>query len=118
MRGGHARQEDDFRQRPAEDLPCARADFAGGVLIDQPVHGVLMAADGHEKVLFELGVRQVGGAVSGSEVVQHGENTGKSCGEIDFHAILSENGCFFDIVSNIVGILTVFKIKTQRVIIS
>ena len=34
MRGGHARQEDDFRQRPAEDFPCARADFAGGVLID------------------------------------------------------------------------------------
>lgn len=31
---GHARKKDDFRQRPAEDLPCARANFACGMLID------------------------------------------------------------------------------------
>ena len=111
MRGGHTRQEDDFRQRPAEDLPCARADFAGGMLVDQPVQGVLMAADGHEKVLFELGVRQIGRAVGGSKIVKHGENAGKSCGEIDFHAILLENGCFFVIVSNNGRLLTVFNIK-------
>ena len=113
MRGGYARQKDDFRQCPAEDLPCARADFAGGMLVKKPVLRVLMAGDREKEILFELGVRQIGRAVGGSKIVKHGENAGKSCGEINFHAILSENGCFFDIVSNIVGILTVFNIKTQ-----
>ena len=109
MRGGHARQEDDFRQRPAEDLPCAWADFSRGMLVNKPVHRVLMAADREKEILFELGVRQIGRAVGGSKIVKHGENAGKSCGEIDFHAILSENGCFFDIVSNNGRLLTVFN---------
>ena len=109
MRGGHARQEDDFRQRPAEDLPCAWADFACGMLVNEPVHRVLMTADREKEILFELGVRQIGRAVGGSKIVKHGENAGKSCGEIDFHAILLENGCFFDIVSNNGRLLTVFN---------
>ena len=95
MRGGNARQEDDFRQRPAEDLPCARADFSRGMLVNKPVHRVLMATDREKEILFELGVSQIGRAVGGSKIVKHGENAGKSCGEIDFHAIFGGGRVFF-----------------------
>ena len=66
------------------------------MLVNQPVHGVLMTADGHENVLFELGVGQIRRAVGGSNVVEHGEYSGKGGGKVDFYTIINRKECFFD----------------------
>lgn len=74
---GGAVQMEEFGEGPPEDLAGAGADTAGGVLVDEPVEGGLVASEVEEDVLFETAAGLVAGFEGAAGLIQTVEDMGQ-----------------------------------------